>query len=97
LAPIQFDHLHLSFYRFVFASNSDCFPQLPGHPPITEPRFPLPVGKPYYEGKGLLRRGKERLIGRVDECVELQWMIQDLLIGTSQMTALAISGMGGIG
>jgi len=78
-----------------------CF-QRPGYPTITAPRYPLPPGKAYYEGKGLPRHGKPKLIGRRSQYGELASLLTDIL-GTDILgdaargTAIAISGIGRIG
>lgn len=77
--------------------DSDALIQLPGHPPVTAERFPLPSGKAYYKGKGLLGRRGDRLVGRAAEYDELVRVASAMLDGTGESTALSVSGIGGIG
>ncbi|KAE9364446.1 hypothetical protein N431DRAFT_563751 [Stipitochalara longipes BDJ] len=79
------------------ASHIEAFEELPGHPPVTAERFPLPSGKAYYEGKGLLARGGDRLVGRITEYSDLQRIVSEMIDGIAESTAIAISGIGGIG
>jgi hypothetical protein len=55
------------------------------------------VGRTYYEGKGLLRKGSDRLVGRCTEYSELQGVVSRMIKETTNSTAVAISGIGGIG
>jgi len=64
---------------------------------VSAERFPLPPGKAYYEGKGLLGKGGDRLVGRANEYNELQLVVSGMLSGTGESTAVSISGLGGIG
>jgi hypothetical protein len=78
-------------------SDCVCSPQLPGHPPLTAERYPLPSGISYYEGRGLIGKEHKRLIGRELEYKSLNNAVSGMLDNRKNESAIAISGMGGIG
>jgi Cdc6-like AAA superfamily ATPase len=64
---------------------------------LTAERYPLPLGTCYYEGRGLISEKNIKLVGRESEYNNLNKALSGMIRDEKNDSAIAISGMGGIG